>query len=93
MSKKPADKSCIPTAYDNFVYLLHEMERAVERGLIQWPAGAKSIIRRRLATIVRKLAEPSVSAPPYRVSSNSPKMHSNRRKPQPKLRKRREPRH
>jgi hypothetical protein len=36
MSKPPDD---IPTHHENFLYLLSELERVVERDLIQWNEG------------------------------------------------------
>jgi hypothetical protein len=59
MSKKPTDQRWVPTAYENFLYLLHEMERVLERGQIQWPAGKARIIKDRLARIARKVGEGS----------------------------------
>jgi hypothetical protein len=59
MSRKPTDKRCMPTAHENFLYLLHEMERAIERGQIKWPAGQARIVQNRLLTIARKVVRSS----------------------------------
>ena len=56
MNEKPARSSCDPTPYENFLYLLAEMERSVGRGNIQWPAIAADRILARLGRIAQSVA-------------------------------------
>ena len=42
--------------YENFLYLLAEMEWAVQRGNIKWPADQGEAILIRLARIAREVA-------------------------------------
>jgi hypothetical protein len=47
MNNNPTDPSGAPTPYENFLYLLSEIEQALERGVIVWaPDGAKNAQRR-----------------------------------------------
>jgi hypothetical protein len=56
MNEKPARSSSTPTSYENFLYLLAEMERSVDIGDIQWPANAADWILGRLGRIAQKVA-------------------------------------
>jgi hypothetical protein len=56
MTKKLIDEGPYPTPYENFLYLLVEMEGAVDRGHIRWPAGEADVIVHRLARIAQKVA-------------------------------------
>lgn len=56
------------TAYENFLYLLFEMERAIERGHIKWPTGEADQILRRLARITQKVALASNPRGPTRLT-------------------------
>jgi len=40
-----------PSAFENFLYLLSELERVVDRHDIQWPAPQSRLIQHRLAQI------------------------------------------
>lgn len=53
MPSKPKRASLAPSPYDNFLYLLMELEQAVERGNIRWPAGAVNTILGRLGGIAQ----------------------------------------
>ncbi len=64
MTAESPDNGCLPTEYESFLYLRIEMERAVERGRISWPADQSSIIQSRLLRIAKKVAQASHSAPP-----------------------------
>ena len=44
-----------PTPYENFLYLLTELERALERGAIDWPPGAAKAAQRRIARLFVQL--------------------------------------
>ena len=50
------DRERSPTPYENFLYLLAEMEWALQRGNIKWPADQGEVILIRLARIARKVA-------------------------------------
>jgi hypothetical protein len=59
MPKRKTHPAAGDAAYENFLYLLAEMERALERGTIQWtPASAQSAQRR----LVNMFAELGVIA-------------------------------
>lgn len=51
------------TPFENFLYLLDEMERAVARGNICWRAGQTKIIQERIAHIAQKVAEAAEQKP------------------------------
>jgi hypothetical protein len=55
MSRKETDGRCFPTPYDNFLYLLFELERAVERNGIDWSAASSREIPDRLRKIAAKV--------------------------------------
>jgi hypothetical protein len=59
MGKRPSVKPSSPTPYEHFLFLLIEMEHAVEGGRIRWPAGQAEHVQWRLLAIVRKLAQAS----------------------------------
>jgi hypothetical protein len=59
MPKNKTEADRFPTRYEYFLYLLFELERAVERGGIDWPAAESAGIRARLARIAEKVAQPS----------------------------------
>lgn len=44
-----------PSAFENFLYLLSELERAVNQHDIQWPAPQSRLIQNRLARIASKV--------------------------------------
>ena len=47
MSSAPTGPDGPPTPYEDLLYLLAEMEKVVERGVVVWPPdGAKSAARR-----------------------------------------------
>jgi hypothetical protein len=52
MSNDPTRPS---TPYENFLYLLAEMEKALERGSIDWPPGAAKAAQRRIARLFVQL--------------------------------------
>ena len=56
MIKLSKDQERSPTPYENFLYLLTEMEFAVQRGNIEWPADQGEVILIRLARVARKVA-------------------------------------
>ena len=56
MTKLPDDQERPPTAYENFLYILAEMEWAVQRGNIKWPADQGDVILIRLARIASRVA-------------------------------------
>jgi hypothetical protein len=45
----------VPTRYDNFLYLLAELEQAIERNTIQWDAKSSISAQRRLDRLTAKL--------------------------------------
>lgn len=51
------------TPFENFLYLLDEMERAVARGNICWRAGQTKIIQERIVHIAQKVAEAAEQKP------------------------------
>ncbi len=63
MTAESPDNGCLPTEYENFLYLRVEMERAVERGRISWPADQSSIIQSRLLRVAEKVAQALHFAP------------------------------
>jgi len=61
MTKRPSDPNSLdtPMASENFLYLLSELEQAVERGTIKWDAAAALSAQQRLdrlAAILRRIA-------------------------------------
>jgi hypothetical protein len=44
------------TPYENFLYLLAEIERALDSGTIEWPPGAASQAWRRAVQVLAALA-------------------------------------
>jgi hypothetical protein len=56
------------TPYDNFLYLLFEMEQAIERGHIKWPADQADLVLCRLARIAEKVALASKPHAPTRLT-------------------------
>jgi hypothetical protein len=46
-----------PSAFDNFLYLLSEMEKTVSRDQVHWPERQTQAIVERLARISRKVAQ------------------------------------
>jgi hypothetical protein len=56
MIRPPKHLEPAPTPYENFLYLLTEMDRAVQRGNIKWPADRADAILILLAKIARKVA-------------------------------------
>jgi hypothetical protein len=59
MTRKEAENSCLPTAYEHLLYLLFELERAVGRGGIDWSTADADLIQGRLARIAEKVARES----------------------------------
>jgi hypothetical protein len=55
MSKHEPDSAARATPYENFLYLLSEIERALERGVIVWPSGAAKEAQRRIARLFIQL--------------------------------------
>jgi hypothetical protein len=49
------DPSGPPTPYENFLYLLAEMEAAIERGTIRWPPETAKAARDRLGLLFIRL--------------------------------------
>jgi hypothetical protein len=56
MIKLPKDQEGSSTPYENFLYLLAEMELAVQRRNIEWPTDQGEVILIRLARVARKVA-------------------------------------
>jgi hypothetical protein len=59
MPKRETNENGSPTPYDHFLYLLFELEQAVERGRIDWSAANSPLIRARLLKIAEKVAHES----------------------------------
>jgi len=56
MPRKSRDGAFSPTPYEDFRYLLAEMERVVGQGKIQWPADQVDVILIRLVGVVLDVA-------------------------------------
>jgi len=56
MPGKETDGDDFPTPYDHFLYLLFELERAVERKGIDWSATNARLIQGRLLKLAEKVA-------------------------------------
>jgi hypothetical protein len=59
MTDPPKEPNGSPTRLDNFMYLLSELERAVELGGIEWDAASALAAQQRLdrlAAIVQQIA-------------------------------------
>ena len=59
MPGNKTDDNGFPTLYDQFLYLLFELERAVEREGIDWSAVNTPLIEARLLKIAEKVARAS----------------------------------
>jgi hypothetical protein len=55
MSKRKPNPAARGAAYDNFLYLLAEMERTLERGTIQWTPASALAAQRRLVNMFAEL--------------------------------------
>jgi hypothetical protein len=60
MSKDPHGSS---VHYDQFLYALAELERALERGPILWPPGGTKMAQRRIAELFVKVEAASKRPP------------------------------
>jgi hypothetical protein len=59
MTDPPKEPNGLPTRLDNFMYLLSELEGAVELGGIEWDVASVDVAQRRLdrlAAIVQQIA-------------------------------------
>jgi len=59
MTDPPKESNGLPTRLDNFMYLLSELEGAVELGGIEWDVASADVAQRRLdrlAAIVQQIA-------------------------------------
>jgi hypothetical protein len=59
MTEKPPDND-EPSVKDNFLYLLFQMERAIEAGGMLWPSGQRGEILCRLNQIAKKVASAAI---------------------------------
>jgi hypothetical protein len=55
MPKRKSDPAASATGYDNFLYLLSEMEASFARGNIQWTAASARAAQRRLVDVFAEL--------------------------------------
>jgi hypothetical protein len=46
-----------PTPYENFLYLMAELEQAVSRGTIKWPSESAENVLRRLGGLLARLQQ------------------------------------
>lgn len=56
MARKTTDQRSALTPYDNLLYLLFEMEQAVQRSDIRWSRRRADVVLRRLTRVVQQLA-------------------------------------
>lgn len=56
MTRKPRDDWSTPTPYENFLWLLAEMEWVVGRDDVRWPGDQADVILIRLARLSQKVA-------------------------------------
>jgi hypothetical protein len=57
MARKPKVSSYAFTPYDNFLYLLAELELVVGAGKIEWSSTSVSAARQRLEILAAKMAQ------------------------------------
>jgi hypothetical protein len=56
MLKRRSNSAVAAIAYDNFLYLLAEMEASFERGAVQWTAESAEAAQRRLVRVLADLS-------------------------------------
>jgi hypothetical protein len=56
MARKTTDQRSALTPYDNLLYLLFEIEQAVQHSDVRWSRRRTEAVRRRLTRIVQQLA-------------------------------------
>jgi hypothetical protein len=64
MRKSKPGRPARVTAYDNFLYLLTEMEATIERGGIRWTAESAEAAQHRLANVLADVVAIAVQLRP-----------------------------
>jgi hypothetical protein len=60
MARKPRPPPEVITSYENFLYLLAELELVVQSGAVRWTAAAAIMAARRLDKLAGKMHELAV---------------------------------